>query len=870
MAPQQGPSRRNGVIGFTMMGAPTPVIPPTPNPPSAPSNNHGPPHRITPLVGPDTAHSTFWGQSTAPSQTQRDLSALSERLADAESTVHRQESELADVRSQASALKAQLTKQRSTTRFVDQNEMDRMIHRSTDNRSKEIDAQLETITSRLDEVSEDLVRAKGDKAALRDWQRRVRKDREDIRELRVLVAGAKNMEQQARFRAVESRFQGLLGSMENMLAVAIQKTSAGQAPSHTLPTSVSTVKEPVVVCHPVVGSEQPSSHGQALDSQPQKVDKGKGRGPRVLPREEWECDENLVPIGKRPVHDFEQFSELKPTNSHVTPREGTPMSVWVETSREGTPMSVCFDNSREGSPMSVCTQTSREGSPMSVCFDIETDEFMDWEPVYEPMFTPRQLELAKLNYGFMDWEIVRKRVGVDISDDDQPPRKKRVTQEIVEANGSVLLPKSGVDVMNTVPKVPEVSVPAVSQPAQSVHVSIEAVPTQAVTSEPAVSQPTQTVQGGIDTVSTVEVPNEAAVSVPAVPKPTQAVLTQTVMSEPAVSQPTQTVQECIDTVSTVEVPNEAAVSVPAVPKPTQAASETTLHGSIAPGDTLVAPTVLITSDEVAGALAPSKPTPTESTQIIEPSSAEKIPSVPAVTKPTPNQSDATWQPEDELVVPSLRTGTRSHLDILLTRRAARTQARSDIMSSEGLQVTATSPTISTSSMVASPEDASVKNAVATGTDSRAGVSKGAKKVEYAKPLPCSAQQTAEEQRVEMGGAEAATSGFQMPGAWPSYPPAVTASDESDMQKGSAFLRGLWTGARRLSFGVFAMVMMILLMILLSFPLWAGHLGHLVYALEGPEQFLEELRWEHGYGVPFVEQIIFFLLRCFAGDRTLFG
>jgi hypothetical protein len=172
-------------------------------------------------------------------------------------------------------------------------------------------------------------------------------------------------------------------------------------------------------------------------------------------------------------------------------------------------------------------------------------------------------------------------------------------------------------------------------------------------------------------------------------------------------------------------------------------------------------------------------------------------------------------------------------------------------------------------MVASPEDASVKNAVATGTDSRAGVSKGAKKVEDAKP-PRSAQQTAEEQREEMGGPEAATSGFQMPGAWPSDPPAVTASDESDMQEGSAFLRGLWTGARRLSFGVFAMVMMILLMILLSFPLWAGHLGHLVYALEGPEQFLEELRWEHGYDVPFVEQIIFFLLRCFAGDRTLFG
>ncbi|KAJ5854144.1 hypothetical protein N7534_006687 [Penicillium rubens] len=37
----------------------------------------------------------------------------------------------------------------------------------------------------------------------------------------------------------------------------------------------------------------------------------------------------------------------------------------------------------------------------------------------------------------------------------------------------------------------------------------------------------------------------------------------------------------------------------------------------------------------------------------------------------------------------------------------------------------------------------------------------------------------------------------------------------------------------------------LLRILLSSPLWLGHLGHLFYTFEGPEQFLEELREEHG-------------------------
>ncbi|KAF4763082.1 hypothetical protein N7455_010606 [Penicillium solitum] len=494
---------------------------------------------------------------------------------------------------------------------------------------------------------------------------------------------------------------------------------------------------------------------------------------------------------------------------------------------------------------------------------------------------------------------VRKRTAgiVEFSDNEGPNRKKRITKELVEANGSHLLSLSEVYVMNTAPKVPEVSVPAVSQPAQYVHVSTEEVPIQAVMSEPAVSQPTQTVLEYTEsamteqavmsepavsqptltvleyteTVPTEQVPTEAAMSAPAVPQPTQAAQEATeqvpidaASSEPAVSEPTRAVSEDNKSLETVQVPTEA-VSVPAVPQPTQTVLESIVPDSSVLQSNSLASTVSIPSDEVVGAPAPSEPAPNKSAQT-EPSSAEEIQSVPAVTKPTLNESDLTWQTEDKLVVPSLRTGTRSHLDVLLAMRAARTQARPNIMSSpEGLQATAAPRIISTSSLVASPEDASVKNAVATGTDSRAGVSKGTKRVEDANPT-CGAQRTAGEQREELGGEEAATSGLQMPGAWPSDPPAVTVSDESDMHEGSALLRGLWTGARWVSFGVFVMVMVMLL----SFPVWAGHLGHLVYALEGPEQFLEELRWEHGYDVPLLERIIYVFLRCFAGDRTLFG
>ncbi|KOS45795.1 hypothetical protein ACN38_g3252 [Penicillium nordicum] len=492
---------------------------------------------------------------------------------------------------------------------------------------------------------------------------------------------------------------------------------------------------------------------------------------------------------------------------------------------------------------------------------------------------------------------VRKRVAVMT---EGPNRKKRITKELVEANGSLLLPLVTVYVMNTASNVLEESVPAVSQPAQSVHVSTEEVPTQAVMSEPAVSQPTLTVMEHTESVMTeqavmsepavsqptltvleytetasteqVPVPTEAAMSVPAVPQPTQAAQEATeqipahaALSEPAVSQPTRAASEEEESLETVQVPTKAVLSVPAVSKPTQAVLESTVPESSVLQCTSPASTVSIPSDEVVGAPAPSEPAPTKPAQT-EPSSAEGIQSVPAVTKPTLNESDLTWQTEDEPVVGSLRTGTRSHLDVLLAMRAARTQARPTIMSSpEGLQVTAASQSNSASSLVASPEDASVKNAVATGTDSRAGVSKGTKRVEDANPT-CSAQRTAGEQREKMGGEEAATSGLQMPGAWPSDPTAVTVSDESDMHEGSALLRGLWTGAGWVSFGVFVMVMVMLL----SFPVWAGHLGHLVYTLEGPEQFLEELRWEHGYDVPFLERIIYVFLRCFAGDRTLFG
>ncbi|KAJ6185983.1 hypothetical protein N7519_007284 [Penicillium mononematosum] len=430
-----------------------------------------------------------------------------------------------------------------------------------------------------------------------------------------------------------------------------------------------------------------------------------------------------------------------------------------------------------------------------------------------------------------------------------------------------------------VPTEAAMSAPAVPQPTQVALEATEQVPIDAALSEPAVPKQTHAVSEENETIETAHVFTEVTMSAPAVPEPTQVAMEATeqvpidaALSAPAVSKPTQAVSEETETLQTVQEFTEAVTSEPAVPEPTQAALESTL---LAP--------VSNVCNEVVGAPAPSEPAPTKSTQPT-PLWTEKVRRVRAVPKPSLNRSDRVvltqWTENIRSVravpkptlngpdrpVPSQWTDTHSRIEAMRAKGIGRVQPRQKVVRAlKGLQVTATSRKHSTSSLVASPEDASAKNAVATGTDSRAGVSEGTKRVEDAEDPNCSAQKTAGDTQEKMGEEEAATSGLQMPGAWPSDPPVVTASGESDMHEGSALLRVLRTGTRWASVGVFAMVMVTLL----SSPLWLGHLGHLAYAFEGPEQFLEELREEHGY-VPFLEWVIYVFLRSFAGDRTLFG
>ncbi|KAF3027418.1 hypothetical protein E8E15_008836 [Penicillium rubens] len=975
MANQQRSTRRNGVIGFQMAGAPTPAIPSL--------NNQGPPHGITPLVGPDTARSSPLG--VRPRQTSRGVTALSASLADAEATISRQESEQNNTGSQVSALRSQVATHR-TTRFVDQAHIDALINRSYNDRARDIDRQFRILEDRLDQVSEEHERAEGNKAALQGLQYALQKDRHDVQDLRQIVAAAEfNLQRQQRLAGAEDRMKGLARNLNLMLAAAMQATRDSQVRARSAPTAESTTNPVGIARRHVVGSQEPGSHGHASDFHPQELGKGKARDPGPLLSEgpgAGSDAESVVDDGDCSMRSRSEspsvLSDVMSLDSRRSSRASSPKGQELaaaplqedgsqDTMELVTDEDVDMDWDEEPvitinqDALAAPSQASGEHAfpppsstveenavivpglasnaapslsdiarpdPSDIARPDPSDIVIPDAPVeplkpaksrgrphvrkqyarnarYQPYQrrsvrrvrrtrrtrrvrrvsptrptrptrpvsptrptrpvsptrrarrvspTRRARRVPQMAFESVNMPVRKRTAGVDNSSGDEPTRKKRATDNIIASNGSRLLAISDSYTCHTAVKVevPVMSVPAVTQPAQTDFkytegVSTEQVPTEAAMSEPAVSKPTQ-----------------------AASETTEQVLPASALSEPAVPKPAQADSDEIDTLKTEQVLPASALSEPAVPEPTQAAPEpTSLRVNV--------------SDDVLGVPAPSEPAQIKSAHAT-PLWTERVRRVRAVPKPTPNRSDrivpvqrteyiqsvrAVPEPTlngSDCAVLSERTDTQSRTQAMPTMRFRRVERRPNFYKAlKGLQVTATSRRRSTSSLVASPEDASAENAVATGADSRAGVSEGAKRVEDAEDPNCSAQKTAGNVQEEMGGEDAATSGLQMPGAWPSDPPVITASGESDMHEGSDLLRVLWTGTRWASFGVFAMVMVTLL----SSPLWLGHLEHLAYAFEGPEKFLEELREEYGY-VPLLEWIIHVILRSFAGDRTLFG
>ncbi|KAJ5482559.1 hypothetical protein N7475_001371 [Penicillium sp. IBT 31633x] len=1007
MANSQGP-RRNGVIGFVMGNAPAPIRPPTPAlsrngpigfqmvpPPALPrngpigfqmvtrhdtanvsmntTNSQDPPHRNTPLAGPDTAQSLLGHANVqvtnsqlgrfetslletvsmsnvatnSAREAQREISALNNKLEDAETTIAQQEIEKRklekdNARAQAIARGIREAAQEEVARISHQN-MVFEINRASNNRGNEIEAQFEILEDRLKQASCDLELARGKIAALESLKHKLSEELKDWHELSQVVESTEVNKRQRRERI--SRGEEMVGKLicrQELLhrdamwssrlnpvrtdgqpkaqssidsaAATIRRVADVQAPrsaqarsvqqtrqsdsqvmqlqqqataASTVPTTINTPATPAIATTRVqthecfdlsnpflkeYRSSEPqiqgpgnqdseTAHGDASQRESgSSLSDGSGSDGQTDSSGDEEFDVSMTDAPKTSIEVSCDMSwETQDSSPESTPLlveedsmdlcDGDEvmndisavecMNVVLEVSAvQDIPLAVhnFFQQKEIIDKMQLSClrfyieiRAINNGVPVEFCFVVKTQPYPFTIPPH-----PSTIELPSRKRSLHEFLVdIRKQEDPE----SEQTRKKQVTEEMVNGDtGSTLLALSAAILTDPVPDVPDMSVPAVSQPTQFEKFVTEEVQPQAAMSVPAVTQPTQVVEESPETVPTEEVPT-----------------TQAAMSVPAVSQPAQAVLEPTETVQIEKVPIEEAVSEPAVSQPTPADLEATLPDS----------TVSVSSDDVVGAPAPSEPAPTESA-LTSPTPAEEVLKEAAITQPTFDESDLGWETEKP-GMPSLRTANRSHLDVLLSRRSESTRPRDNVLSSfEELQVTATSR-VSASSLVASPEDASAKNAVATETDSRAGVSKGTKRVEKAEIPTSSAQKAAGEQREELGGEEAATDP-QMPGAWPSNPLAVTASNESDMQEGSALLKKLWTGAGRLSFGVFLLVMVALL----TFPLWAGHLGHLVYALEGPEQFLDELRWEHGFDVPFMERLIYVFLRCFAGDRTTFG
>ncbi|KAJ5562397.1 hypothetical protein N7461_001158 [Penicillium sp. DV-2018c] len=385
------------------------------------------------------------------------------------------------------------------------------------------------------------------------------------------------------------------------------------------------------------------------------------------------------------------------------------------------------------------------------------------------------------------------------------------------------------------------SVPAVPQPALAAklrQVRFETgpmeVPPQATVSEPAGRMPTRTVLGAKKVATEVVVSEPAALQrLPATSEPS----TQAVTS--SVTQPTQVVMDGTEKVATGAVVSGPALSQqdPAALEPSpsgdndsawsdeewwsalesQAPSES---GRDSPMPTMPGSYVFDMLDEVASVPAATELVADRS-KSTSPMLTDEVPRKLAASRSARKESGSTWPIVDKPTHGSLRTATCSHLEVLLAQHEERRRAESAFMSLlERLQVTAAFP-VSTSSQVASLQDAS-----ATET-ARAGVLQGTEMVEDAdSPATLSDEQAAGEQRESSGGREAASG--QKPGDQPRTRPIVTAS-EAGVQEGSALLGRLWAGARRLAFAV--CVLMILF--LCSFPLWAEYLGHLRYEMEGP-------------------------------------
>ncbi|CAI7658270.1 unnamed protein product [Penicillium palitans] len=154
---------------------------------------------------------------------------------------------------------------RSTTRFLDQEQMNALV-----------------IENRLDQVSEVLERAEGNKSALEAVKQTIQKDRTDIRDLRMIVCTAEaNLRRQERLSGVEDRMNGLLKNIDRMLAAAIQDTRANQARTRNA-SSANSSPNPVGT-PPYRGKLGNRLPWACIRSSPAATRQGKGTWPEIAP-----------------------------------------------------------------------------------------------------------------------------------------------------------------------------------------------------------------------------------------------------------------------------------------------------------------------------------------------------------------------------------------------------------------------------------------------------------------------------------------------------------------------------------------------------------------------------------------------------------
>ncbi|KAJ5145768.1 uncharacterized protein N7515_000332 [Penicillium bovifimosum] len=705
------------------------------------TDNQGPPHGITPLVGPATAQTPSFGSATirnqhpdgprqsetGPSEAvsssivpansgheledQREISALSNELGDAEGTIAGQEMAMTD------STPTESSSQPRTDGGVTVPE-----ETSRQDNAEEIailSVQFDFLEANYQEAKSELKEAAGDADALFRWRVTYEGDGDTWRALLDLVEEAADKHLSQRHRDGQARLDELLDEQANLLGMEFLKRRQKHG-RRAMPRKVATRSAPrgsqstkrlknATEVKKNSSASTPATGPTASSPSPLVSRRlGNGEGPSSGESEASQTASNgeLNP----PTNDSDgamisapvtasASSDATPLASQESLEAGSLLDAFEATCGALQPLEITpsvpspvEDHDMMANPAEGQIAESNQPQDESQSGEdlAQHDGYMEWLGTEESLSIPQGAMSApavqqpsqtpmEIDYPRPSHPKAEKRMGPV---EPWTERKKQITRATVVKAGSGLLaridniqPIAPTGCVGQVAEDTAVHVPVPAPPVPQAHtpsVETEEAPTLEVGSQPAVPEPALIVPE-----PSAEVPLEAAMSVPAVPQPALAekvrlaalpteVPIQATVSEPAGSQWLQTVLAAKAKVATDGVVRELAASQQA-PTASEPSSQTVTSAVAQP-----TPVVLDGTEKVAVQAVVSEPALSQQAPAaLKPSPSEEDDSArsdsdddewwPALQWQATSESDPSdeeWWPAFESQAPSERTGIR--------------------------------------------------------------------------------------------------------------------------------------------------------------------------------------------------------------------